>query len=136
MTNRPGEPSPALSNLVREACLGGVSYRQLAESSVDEETGTRLDFRWINALAHDRLANAPTPARLRALAKGLSMPVEELKRLAAIQWLDYHVTVDIAEAGEWVLWTQLNEEDLAAVRILVEGLASRRKLSQNSRENS
>jgi len=94
----------------------GLSRRQMAEQCRDPETGQTLNHTYIGDLISDRVPRAPEMWRLRALAAGTRSDsvtegqeeeyrrrLEELKRLAAIQWLDLGdvLRVDTGEGG-WI----------------------------------
>lgn len=77
-----------------------ATYLALARRSVDPETGQELLPQWIRHLAEGRVPRAPEPWRYRALAAGMETDVEEIKRLAAAQWIGIDLVK--AEGGEWL----------------------------------
>ncbi|GAA0453733.1 hypothetical protein ACFQ2B_27595 [Streptomyces stramineus] len=84
----------ALSQLVREANDdgNGDSYQKLAERAVDPETGEGVSKPYLHKLATNSVTQAPSPARLRAIAAALRKPLSVVQRAAAIQYLDYRAT--------------------------------------------
>jgi hypothetical protein len=127
-----------LSELLRAAAdAPGSSYAKLAARAVDPETGEQLTRHYLNDITRGRQVTAPPPAKLRAIASCLGEDPDTIKRLAAAQWLDYHVHTETREGG-WRLWTsvrELSEEDQETVRLLAERLVrSRRGEDQASSE--
>ncbi|MFF4403691.1 hypothetical protein [Streptomyces sp. NPDC001404] len=84
----------ALSRMIREVNDGGRgdSYQKLADRCVDPETGDQASKAYLQKLATNSVAGAPTPSRLRAIATGLRKPLSVVQRAAAIQYLDYEAT--------------------------------------------
>ncbi|WP_101784266.1 hypothetical protein [Nonomuraea indica] len=92
-----------------------LSARQLAKRAVDPETGQKLLHTYVSALAADEVPRVPDMWRLRALAAAMAAAglgldqgeyrrrLDEIKRLAAVQWLDLGdvLTVDTG-GGTWV----------------------------------
>lgn len=104
------------------------SYRKIAAEAIDPITGEQLSFHYLNDLGRGRVASSPSPARLRALAAGLHVPEDDLKQLAALQWLGYDITTVQVREGEVELWAtvrQLNADDLATMRAVADGLLAR-----------
>lgn len=91
-TARQGDARTPLSDYVRDYLeRTKVSKNQFSLRCVDPEDPQRVIYiQWL-----DRLLNGSGPApelwRLRALAAGMGANLEDLKRMAAIQWLDYDV---------------------------------------------
>ena len=115
--------------LLRAFSEHGISYGKIAEKAIDPVTGEQLDRRYLADIGRGRLVSSPPPARLRALAAGIGISEEEIKRLAAAQWLEYQLHVEHPSDELWLLWTkvqQLDDGDREAVRILVEGLLEHR----------
>jgi hypothetical protein len=92
-----------------------LSARQLARQSRDPETGQVLNHTYIGAVAANEVPRAPELWRLRALAAGMRSEgaaegteeyrrrFEELKRMAAIQWLDLGDVLRIdTGGGTWI----------------------------------
>lgn len=106
-----------LSDYVRDYLQRtGLSRRAFGEQCRDPETGQTLNHTYIGDLVvPGRVPRAPDMWRLRALAAGTPTDsvtegpeqyrrrLEELKRMAAIQWLDLGdvLRVDVGE-GAWV----------------------------------
>jgi len=65
-----------------------ITVRKLEDLSVDPDTGTQAKFGWISKLERGANTDAPSPAILRALAAGLSLPLRVLQEAAAAQYLD------------------------------------------------
>ncbi|MEU4234143.1 hypothetical protein AB0F17_58555 [Nonomuraea sp. NPDC026600] len=92
-----------------------LSHRQLARQCRDPETGHGLNHTYIGALAANEVTRVPDMWRLRALAAGMKTEsqadvteeyrrrLEEIKRLAAIQWLDLGDVLKVdAGGGTWI----------------------------------
>ncbi|MEV4287421.1 hypothetical protein AB0K40_18095 [Nonomuraea bangladeshensis] len=93
----------------------GLSRRQFASQCRDPETGQTLNHTYVGDLVGNRVPRAPEMWRLRALAAGIAgdtvtesmsdyrRRVEEMQRMAAIQWLDLGevLRVNTGEGG-WV----------------------------------
>ncbi|MFK0045457.1 hypothetical protein ACIQU4_15290 [Streptomyces sp. NPDC090741] len=91
----PVAPSPALgalSRLIQDALNEGLSYKQLADRSVDAQTGTTVVKQYLNKLVINPPASPPSPAQLRAIAVGLRKTERRVKEAAAQQWLEYEAT--------------------------------------------
>lgn len=116
-----------LSTYVREYMeRTGVSNLALARRSVDPETGDELLPQWIKHLIENRIPRSPEQWRYRALAAGMGADVDEIRRLAAAQWIG----VELAEtdAGEWITLevpTGLTDADRRIVRETAISLARR-----------
>lgn len=82
----------ALSRLVREINDDGVSYQQMADRSVDPDTGETLSKPYFQKLATNSVTAAPSASRLRSIAAGLRKPLPVVQRAAAVQFLDYQAT--------------------------------------------
>jgi len=111
-----------------------MTYRELADAAVDPETGEQLDYRWLNGLVRGRYSNAPTPARLRAIAAGLRVPPVVVKRLAAQQFLELEEVEDDVSDDAYLIYLQvkaLPPSDRAVIRDLAARLAER---SQNEND--
>lgn len=106
-----------LSTYVREWMeRTGTTNLALARRSVDPDTGEELLPQWIRHLAENRVPRSPELWRYRALAAGMGVDVEKIKRLAAAQWIG----VELAEVdqGEWItvpMPPELSEEDRQVV---------------------
>ncbi|MFI6534149.1 hypothetical protein ACIBHY_16940 [Nonomuraea sp. NPDC050547] len=92
-----------------------LSARALARQSADPETGQKLNHTYVSALAANDVPKAPELWRLRSLAAAMSKTgealsegeyrrrYEELKRLAAAQWLDLGEVLQVQTgSGSWV----------------------------------
>jgi hypothetical protein len=136
-TPKEGDRKP-LSTLLRQVSLSGRSYRKIAEDAIDPVTGEQLDHRYLNDIVRGKIVSCPPPARLRALAAGLHVGIDDLKRLAAIQYLEYDVRVYEGRDGELQLWTtarQLSAEDLDTVRRLASSLLERATARPDGRKD-
>lgn len=106
-----------LSDYVRDYLQRtGMSRRAFGEQCRDPETGQALNHTYIGDLvAPGRVPRAPDMWRLRALAAGMRSGsvsegpeeyrrrLEELKRMAAIQWLDLGDVLKVDRGdGSWV----------------------------------
>lgn len=78
----------------------GVSNLSLARRSRDPETGEELLPQWIKHLVENRVPRSPEPWRYRALAAGMGVEVDLIRRLAAAQWIGVEL-ID-TDKGEWV----------------------------------
>ncbi|MEV0968472.1 hypothetical protein [Microtetraspora glauca] len=82
--------------LQRKKAQEGDSLRALAKRCVDPETGFDLKRPWLSMLAEGDMNRAPELWRLRALAAGMSAPLQQLQLMAAQQWLGFSAeTVDV-----------------------------------------
>ncbi|WP_162794724.1 hypothetical protein [Nonomuraea lactucae] len=92
-----------------------LSARQLARQCVDPQTGHRLLHTYLSALAANEVPRVPDMWRLRALAAGMATDasvrddsdyrrrLEEIKKVAAIQWLDLGDVLRVdTGGGTWV----------------------------------
>ncbi|MFJ9522014.1 hypothetical protein ACIRPK_27635 [Kitasatospora sp. NPDC101801] len=135
----PGDTGDALSRLVREALdRPGVTFRRLTESTVDPATGYRPGTTWLHKLVRNEVVRAPEPQVLRALAAGLGLPVLQVQRAAAAQYLDY-VTTELtglpADARAIVAHlAELDPADLPRVRVVIEALVAARGDSEGAAE--
>jgi hypothetical protein len=80
----------ALSRLVREVNAQGVSFQQMSDRAAS--AGHDLSKPYFQKLATNSVTTAPTPARLSAIAAGLSKPLRIVTQAAAIQFLNYEAT--------------------------------------------
>lgn len=131
------EQQKQLSDLVRtrRTQLGGVrplSYRDLAERSIDPETGEKpFSHAWLNKLEHGRDMLTPKVPELRALAAGLQVPFPVVQAAAAQQFLgvegpdvwsdDHSVRAVVANMD------RMSDADRAAIAAMVEAYASSRR---------
>ncbi|WP_405018357.1 hypothetical protein OHV05_16465 [Kitasatospora sp. NBC_00070] len=135
----PGDTGDALSRLVREALdRPGVTFRRLTESTVDPATGYRPGTTWLHKLVRNEVVRAPEPQVLRALAAGLGLPLLQVQRAAAAQYLDY-VTTELtglpADARAIVAHlAELDPADLPRVRAVIEALVAARGDSEGAAE--
>ncbi|WP_068924937.1 hypothetical protein [Planobispora rosea] len=114
-----------LGNYVREFMerTGDTPYT-LSRRSRDPETGQELLPQWIKHLTEGRIPRSPEQWRYRALAAGMDVGVEKIRRLAAAQWIG----VELVEAGqgEWItLPPGLSEEGRRIVIETAQSLARR-----------
>jgi len=111
-----------LSDLVREYLdRTNISKNQFVRSCVDPQHPERsIYIQWLDALVDGR---GPMPElwRLRALAVGLGADLEEVKRMAAIQWLDYEV--EQVQAGDEVIMIPVKKPVSEATRRRIRRLA-------------
>ncbi|GAA1146083.1 hypothetical protein GCM10009664_12760 [Kitasatospora gansuensis] len=134
-----GDTGDALSRLVREALdRPGVTFRRLTESTVDPATGYRPGTTWLHKLVRNEVVRAPEPQVLRALAAGLGLPLLQVQRAAAAQYLDY-VTTELtglpADARAIVAHlAELDPADLPRVRAVIEALVAARAESEGVEE--
>jgi transcriptional regulator with XRE-family HTH domain len=84
-----------------------VSLRKLAEQSVDPDGGRPVKFGWLSKLERGEPTEAPSPAVLRALHVGLSVPLRVLQEAAAAQYLEM----------ESFIWSQDRTTRVLAARI-------------------
>lgn len=93
----------------------GLSQRAFGEQCRDPETGQSLNHTYVGDLVKLRVPRAPEMWRLRALAAGTPTDsvtegiedyrrrLEELKRLAAIQWLELGDVLRVdTGGGTWI----------------------------------
>lgn len=89
-TTESGSGIGALSRLVRDVQIGGVSFQQMSDRAKGQ--GYQISKPYFQKLAADNVTTAPDPERLQAIAAGLRLPLTIVKRAAAIQYLDYRGT--------------------------------------------
>jgi hypothetical protein len=106
-----------------------MSYQALAAQSIDPETGERAGQTWLHKLVKGNVTRAPEARVLRALAVGLDLPLPEVQRAAAQQWLEYTST-ELSELPEDVRvilghLEGMTPDDLSRVRAVVEALGTK-----------
>ncbi|WP_433415092.1 hypothetical protein ACQP1V_36410 [Microtetraspora malaysiensis] len=79
-----------------------ISYKALAARSEDPVTGQQVTDQWIRDVASGRLRRTPDLWRLRALAAGLGVDLDEIRARAIQQYLDYEVATVQTGDAEWV----------------------------------
>ncbi|MFF6847044.1 hypothetical protein [Streptomyces antimycoticus] len=79
-----------LSRLIRDANYMGLSYQEMADRS--EAAGYPVSKPYLQKLATNAVATAPSPDRLEGIAAALRKPVAVIQRAAAIQYLNYQAT--------------------------------------------
>ncbi|MFD8008152.1 hypothetical protein [Streptomyces mirabilis] len=82
----------ALSQLLQEANDRGITYQEMADRGVDEETGTRLPRQWYQKLVKSPPVNPPSPAQMHAIAAAIRKPFTRVQEATAKQWLLYEAT--------------------------------------------
>lgn len=103
-----------------------ISPFTLARRCVDPETGQELLPQWIKHLTEDRVPRSPETWRYRALAAGMGVDVETIKRLAAAQWIGVELVE--GDEGEWITVERppgLSDSDLEIVKENARDLARR-----------
>lgn len=88
------EPSPrgALSQLILDANIRGLSYAKMSERAVDPDTGTKLSKPYLQRLVTKPPSNPPSKAQVKAIAAALRVSERRVKAAAAEQWLEYEAT--------------------------------------------
>jgi hypothetical protein len=123
-----------LSDYVRDYMeRTGIKNLSLARRSIDPVSGEELRPQWIKYLVEDRIPRSPEQWRYRALAAGMGVDVEVIRRLAAAQWIGVEL-VD-AGGGEWITVEMppgLTEDDRRIVRETAISLARRLAGDQNA----
>ncbi|MFE4649325.1 hypothetical protein [Streptomyces sp. NPDC056707] len=76
-----------LSRLVREVNESGVSYQDMEDRA--NGSGHPLSKPYFQKLATNAVTSAPKKERLAGIAAGLGMPLQRVKRAAAVQFLEY-----------------------------------------------
>ncbi|MEU9576228.1 helix-turn-helix domain-containing protein [Streptomyces chilikensis] len=90
--------SQALQHLVRDRRADlGLSIRDLADRSIDPQTGEHAKQAWISKLERGEPTEAPKPWVLRGLAAGLRLPEDTVKEAAARQYFELEVTASSDE---------------------------------------
>lgn len=107
-----------------------VSLRKLADQSVDPDTGGQpVKFGWLSKLERGEPTEAPTPAVLRALAVGLSLPLRVLQEAAAAQYLEMQSFIWSQDRTTRVLAAhieEMSEEERQQLADIAETFARRR----------
>lgn len=115
-----------LSDYVRDyLAMTKVSKNQFAQGCVDPDDPRRVIYiQWLESLLLGR-GPAPELWRLRALSVGMRADLEELKRMAAAQWLEYAVeeTRTESEAILVAVPPGLSEESRRRIRRMAEAMA-------------
>lgn len=94
-------PSGALSELIREANVRGLSYRKMAARAADPDGDLKLTSAYLQRLVENPPVKPPNPAQLRAIGAALGVSDSIPKRAAAEQWLEYQAT-ELAGYGDEV----------------------------------
>lgn len=89
------QQQPTLRDMILKAVASGTSYKQLAESATDPETGKVASHSFLNDLANGNVNRIPEPKNLRAIAAGLGVPYERVRKAAIAQWLPPTSDADI-----------------------------------------
>lgn len=92
-----------------------LSARQFADRCRDPESGRFLNHTYVGSLRQNRVPRAPELWRLKALAAGTGGNLDELKRMAAIQWLDLGDVLRV-DAGGGTFVTVTVPEDMSERR--------------------
>lgn len=119
------EQPPTLRDMIRDA-VANSSFERLAERAVDPETGKIASRPYLNDLANGKVKRIPEPPHLRAIAAGLGVSYERVRRAAIAQWLpgtDPEVPADI-DLREWARWTP---EDRELIQLAVRTANARAK---------
>jgi hypothetical protein len=82
--------SDALSRLVRDVQATGTSFQQMADRA--RARGHEISKPYFQKLAAGNVSTAPDPKRLLAIAAGIQVPPNVVKRAAALQYLNYQAT--------------------------------------------
>ncbi|MDF5758557.1 hypothetical protein [Spongiactinospora sp. TRM90649] len=102
-----------------------ITRHQLSKRSVDPENPRNVIYpQWLEALQGAR-APAPELWRLRALAAGTNTSLDQLKQMAAKQWLEYDVA-EVLSDGELLMIAvprSLSEEKRRRIKRLAEAMA-------------
>ncbi len=103
--DRSGRSRTPLSDYVHEYMeRTGVSANEFAQRCIDPENPARPVYpQWLKTLRSGRMESAPELWRLRALAVGLGVDLDLLKRLTASQWLELNYDVEEVPAGRDIL---------------------------------
>lgn len=118
MTSNNGEAvrTSELSDLIQAAIDRGESNRSIAERA--HRAGHSISHAYINSLHRGHVAHAPDTARMEALAAGLSVPVETVRRAVFLDW--YGHDIGKTEAGEvFALPPGLSDEERTELDTLV-----------------
>ncbi len=102
-----------------------ISKSQFVQGCVDPDDPTRAIYiQWLDGLLAGR-GPAPELWRLRALSVGMRASLEELKRMAAAQWLEY--AVEELRVGEQAILIAippgLSDEKRQRIKRLAEAMA-------------
>ncbi|GAA2137904.1 hypothetical protein GCM10009760_18800 [Kitasatospora kazusensis] len=122
--------SDALTQMVRSALdRQDMTYQALAALCVDPETSEHVGQTWLHKLVKGNVTRAPEARVLRALAVGLGLPLPQVQRAAAAQWLEY-TSAELSELPEDMRaiighLEGMQPEDLSRARAVIEALSSR-----------
>ncbi|MFB7905209.1 hypothetical protein ACFC1T_02105 [Kitasatospora sp. NPDC056076] len=131
--------SDALTQMVRAALdRPDMSYQALSTAAVDPESGERVSTTWLHKLVQGNVVRAPEVRVLRALAAALRVPLLEVQRAAAEQWLQYTSTElsGLPEDVRAILGhlSGMKPGDLSKARAVIEALST--KSNESSPEAS
>jgi transcriptional regulator with XRE-family HTH domain len=108
-----------------------VSLRKLADQSIDPEGGAQpVKFGWLSKLERGEPTEAPSPAVLRALHVGLSVPLRVLQEAAAAQYLEMESFIWSQDRTTRVLAAHIEEmspEERQQLADIAETFARRRR---------
>ncbi|MFD4547192.1 hypothetical protein [Streptomyces sp. NPDC058466] len=82
----------ALSQLIQEANDRGITYQEMADRGIDEETGAKLPKQWYQKLVKTPPVNPPSPTQMHAIASAIGKPFRRVQEATAQQWLLYEAT--------------------------------------------
>lgn len=117
-----------------------VSLRKLAEQSVDPDSDSRpVKFGWLSKLERGEPTEAPSPAVLRALHVGLSVPLRVLQEAAAAQYLEMESFIWSQDRTTRVLAAhieEMSEEERQQLADIAEAFARRRAQRKSSGQDN
>ncbi|MEV8548382.1 hypothetical protein AB0L04_00805 [Streptomyces glaucescens] len=88
----------ALSRLVHEVNVSGVTFQEMADRGVDPD-GKKLPKQWYQKLITTPPVKAPSYEQIHTIATATGKPIRHIQEAVARQWLLYEAT-ELAGYGE------------------------------------
>lgn len=84
-------PMGALSRLIQDANVSGITYQEMADRGIDPD-GNRLPRQWYQKIVKTPPVNPPSVAQMHAIANAIGKPFRRVQEATAEQWLMYEAT--------------------------------------------
>lgn len=117
----------------------GKSLREMEKLCIDPDSGEQAKFGWLSKVELGKPVDPPKVERLKALKAGYGLPLKELQRAAALQFLGYDPAADASVVWSGDLTTRLivaraeemTEEERQQFAAIAETFARRRTQSDD-----
>lgn len=96
------EQHPTLRDMIQAVLDEGITYRQLETRALDEHTGKTASKDMFNNIVTGKVDRIPYDYHLRAIAAGLGVSYERVRRAAINQWLPAEEDPVDAVINEWI----------------------------------